>query len=105
MNRLATYFVSVALFALMISATYAQDIHVTMTEMTDPDGATLRVFQMAVEGAGHTCEKALHVFSVDDGSHSDAFYKVVCSGDLEWQVTIIGNDNYVKPWTGTLLGR
>jgi hypothetical protein len=55
-----------------------------------------------IEETGNSCPAVTALWSVEGSSQGAAFFKVSCSNNVDYQITIMGSRKFVKPWTGNL---
>lgn len=57
-----------------------------------------------IRSTGHDCPSVSRVWGVIQRGNFQNIVRVRCSNGSEFQVTAIGDREFVRPWTGTLLG-
>ena len=84
---------------------YSQDVQqgFSRTPMS-MSRAELADTALGIRSAGYTCNQATDVDRVYENGRELPFFVVTCDDVRDYQVSILNERIFVKPWTGSLLG-
>ena len=85
---------------LLATGAFAQDFELTEVQDYDIQVGVLE----AVRSIGEPCSYVVRVWRVVQNGDDQPAFKGLCSDGNEYQITVMGQRVFVKPWTGTLLG-
>lgn len=68
-------------------------------------GAELADTALAVRSAGYNCPSSNGVERIVENGTPSSFFRVTCSNGERFQASVVDGKVFVKPWTGTLIGR
>lgn len=68
------------------------------------DRAAIDQARANIVSIGESCPAVESLWNIRENGQSTTIFKVACSNNRDYQLTITGGKLYVKRWTGNLLG-